>query len=95
MHLKGLPETKKQGVDRHGEALMKTQKNKIGYTMTDTPSVVTEVTVINLVNIGSDHRMVMSSITINTERRKQLNKNTQTRVDTKMIGTQITRSNST
>ena len=37
----------------------------------------------------SDHRMVMGSITLNTraERRKLLNKNTRTRVDTQMIGT--------
>ena len=43
-------------------------------------------------NIGSDHRMVMSSITLNTraERRKLLNKNTQTIVDTQMIGTKNT-----
>ena len=56
--------------------------------MTDKPSMVTDVTVINRVNIGSDHRMVMGSITLNTraERRKLLNKNTRTRVDTQMIG---------
>ena len=53
--------------------------------MTDKPSMVTDVTVINRINIGSDHRMVMGSITLNTraERRKLLNKNTRT----KMIGT--------
>ena len=51
--------------------------------------MVTDVTVINRVNIGSDHRMVMGSITLNTraERRKLLNKNTRTRVDTQIIGT--------
>ena len=51
--------------------------------------MVTDVTVINRVNIGSDHRMVMGSITLNTraERRKVLNKNTRTRVDTQIIGT--------
>ena len=66
-------------------------KNEIDYIMTDKPSMVTDVTVINRVNIGSDHRMVMgsASITLNTraERRKLLNKNTRTRVDTRMIGT--------
>ena len=64
-------------------------KNEIDYIMTDKPSKVTDVTVINRVNIGSDHRMVMGSITLNTraERRKLLNKNTRTRVDTQMIGT--------
>ena len=51
--------------------------------------MVSDVTVINRINIGSDHRMVMGSITLNTraERRKLLNKNTRTTVDTEMIGT--------
>ena len=64
-------------------------KNEIDYIMTDKPSMVTDVTVINRVNIGSDHRIVMDSITQNTraERRKLLNNNTRTRVDTQMIGT--------
>ena len=64
-------------------------KNEIDYIMTDKPSMVTDVTVINRVNIGSDHRMVMGSITLNTrvERRKLLNKNKRTRVDTQIIGT--------
>ena len=64
-------------------------KNEIDYIITDKPSMVTDVTVLNRVNIGSDHRMVMGSIALNTraERRKLLNKNTQTRVDTQMIGT--------
>ena len=62
---------------------------KIDYIMTAKPSMVTDVTVINRINIGSDHRMVMGSITRNTraERMKLLNKNTRTRVDTQMIGT--------
>ena len=59
-------------------------RNGINYIMTDKPSMVTDVTVINRINIGSDHRMVMGSITL---RRKLLNKNTRTRVDTEMIGT--------
>ena len=64
-------------------------KHEIEYIMTDKPSMVTDVTVINRINIGSDHRMVMGSITLNTraERRTLLNKNTRTRVDTQMIGT--------
>ena len=51
--------------------------------------MVTDVTVIDHVNIGSDHRMLIGSITLNTkaERRKLLNKNRRTRVDTQMIGT--------
>ena len=64
-------------------------KNEIDYITTDEPSMVTDVTVINSVNIGSDHMMIMGSITLNTraERRKLLNKNTRPRVDTQMIGT--------
>ena len=64
-------------------------RNEIDYIMTDKPSMVTDVTVINRINIGSDHRMVMSSITLNTRavRKKLLNKNTRTRVDTQVIGT--------
>ncbi len=64
-------------------------KNEIDYITTDKPSMVTDVTVINSINIGSDHRMIMGSITLNTraERRKLLNKNTGTRVDTQMLGT--------
>ena len=63
-------------------------KNEIDYIMTDKPSMITDVTVLNSVNIGSDHRMVLGSITLNTraERRKLLNRNTRTRVDTQMIG---------
>ena len=64
-------------------------KNEIDYIMTDKPSMVTDVTVINRVNIGSDHTMVIGSITLNprAERKKLLNKNTRTRVDTQIIGT--------
>ena len=61
-------------------------RNEIDYTMTDKPSMVTDVTVINRINIRRDRMMVMGSITLNTraERRKLLNKNTRTRVDTKI-----------
>ena len=60
-------------------------KNEIEYIMTDKPSMVTDLTVINRVNNGSDHRLAMGSITLNTraERRKLLNKNKRTRVGTK------------
>ena len=34
-------------------------KNEIDYIMTDKPSMVTDVTVINRVNIGSEHRMAL------------------------------------
>ena len=49
--------------------------------------MVTDLIVINPINIGSDHTVVMGSVNINAERRKLLNKNTQTRVDIQMIGT--------
>ena len=64
-------------------------KNEIDYIMTDKPSMVTDVIVINRINIGSDHRIVIGSTTLNTraESRKLLNKNTRTRVDTQMSGT--------
>ena len=57
--------------------------------MTDNPNMVTDVTVINRINIGSDRKVVMGSIMLTTrvERRKLLNKNTRTRVDTQLIGT--------
>ena len=63
--------------------------NEIDNTMTDKPSMVADVTVINRVNIGSDQRMVMGCVTLNTraERSKLLNKNAHKRVDTQMIGT--------
>ena len=63
-------------------------KNEIDYIMSDRPSMVTDVTVINRINIGSDYGMVMGSVTLNTraERRNLLNKNTRKRVDTQMIG---------
>ena len=49
-------------------------KNEIDYIMTDKPNMVTDLTVINRINIGSDHMMVMGSITLNTraERRRLL-----------------------
>ena len=64
-------------------------QNEIDYIMSDKQSMVTDVIVINRINIGSDLRMVMGSVTINTraERRKLLNKNTRTRVDSQIIGT--------
>ena len=64
-------------------------KNEIDYIVTDKRSMVTDVIIINRASIGSDHRVVMGSVTLNTraERRKLLNKNTRTRVDTQMIGT--------
>lgn len=63
-----------------------TTKNEIDYILTNKPDIITDVTVINRVNIGSDHRMVMSSVRLDTkqERRKLVNKK-QTKVDTTQI----------
>ena len=52
---------------------METQ-NEIDYIMTDKPSMVTGVTVINRINIGSDYYAV--TLKTREERRKLLNKNT-------------------
>ena len=69
--------------------MMETLTNEIDYITTDTPSMVTDVTVINSINFGSDHMMVMGYVTlkIKAELGKLLNKNTQTRVDIQMIET--------
>ena len=63
-------------------------KNEPDNIITDKPSAVTDVTGINHINMGSDHMMLMGSVTLNTraERRKHLNKITRTRVDTQIIG---------
>ena len=59
--------------------------------MTDKHSMVNGTTAINCVNSGSDHYiiMVMGCVTLNTkaETRMLIKKNTQTRVDTQIIGT--------
>ena len=53
-----------------------TIKNEIDYIITDKPSMVTDVTVINRTDIGSDHMMVMGCVTLNTrgKRRKLITK---------------------
>ena len=54
-------------------------KNEIDYIMTDKPNMITDVRVINRINIGSDHRMLMSNIRLDTkaERKKLLKRNHQ------------------
>ena len=42
-------------------------KNEIDYILTDKPYIFTGVSVINMFNTGSDHRMVRSRLTINTK----------------------------
>ena len=80
---------KKAGMRRTCRSPDGNTKNEIDYIVTDKLSMVTDVTVINRVNMGSDHMMVMGSIALNTraERRKLLNKNTRTRVDRQITGT--------
>ena len=46
-------------------------KNEIDYIMSDTSSMVTDVTILNRVNIGSDHSMVMGFITLNNQSGKK------------------------
>ena len=41
-------------------------KNEIDYILTDKPQTFTNVSVINSINTGSDHRMIRGSMTINT-----------------------------
>ena len=63
-------------------------KNEIDYVMTDKPNMITDVRVINRINIGSDHRMLMSNIRLDTkaERKKLLRKKKPPKVDTREIG---------
>ena len=46
------------------DAIMKTG---ICYILANSPNIVLDITVINHVNMGSDHRIVMSSITLDME----------------------------
>ena len=61
-------------------------KTKIDYILTNRPYIVTDVTVISQVNIGSDHRLVMSNIKLDVEvERKQSMAKMQPRVDAAQI----------
>ena len=57
-------------------------------TMTDKPNMITDVRVINCINIGSDHRMLTSNIRLDTKakRKKLLRKKKPPTVDTREIG---------
>ena len=62
-------------------------KTEIDYILTNRPVIVTDVTLINQVNIGSDHRMGMSSIKLNAEvERKTLTTKRPPRIDGTQIG---------
>ena len=62
-------------------------KNEIDYIKIDMPNMITYVRVINRINIGSDHRMLMSNIRLDTktERTKLLRKKKPPKFDTKKI----------
>ena len=63
-------------------------KNEIDYIMTGKPNMITDVRVIIRINIGSDHRMLMSNIILDmkAERKKLLRKKKPPKVDTREIG---------
>ncbi|MEG7521681.1 MAG: hypothetical protein M3H12_01060 [Chromatiales bacterium] len=62
-------------------------KNEIDYILTSRPDIVTDVTVTNQVNTGSDHIMVMSTIKLDIEvERKTLMMKRPPRVDSTQIG---------
>ncbi len=42
-------------------------KNEIDFILTDRPHIFTDISVINSLNTGSDHRMVRGSLNINTK----------------------------
>lgn len=49
----------------------KTTKNEIDFILTDKPRSVTDVSVLNKFNTGSDHRLVRATFTINTRIERQ------------------------
>ena len=60
---------------------------EIDYILTNRPDIVTYVTVNNQVNIGSDHRLLMSNIKMDVEvERKTLTNTRPPRVDATRIG---------
>ena len=62
-------------------------ETEIDYILTNRPGIVTDVTIINQVNIGSEHRLVMSNIKLDVEmERKQLMTNWPPRVCATLIG---------
>ena len=60
-------------------------KTEIDYILTNKPDIDTDVTVINQVNIGSDHRLVMIKLDVEVERDKLMTKRLP-RVDATCIG---------
>ena len=63
-----VPEESMQAGDRWTWKSAKgVTKIEIDYILTNWPKILTDVTVINQVNIGSDHRLVMSNIKLDVE----------------------------
>ena len=71
-------------------------KNEIDYIMTDKPNIITDVRVINRINIGSAYRMLMSNIRLDTkaERKKLLRKRNYQKSTLEKLGLKRTNSNS-
>ena len=66
-------------------------KTEIDYILTTRLDIVTDVTVVNQVNIGSDHRLVMSNIKLDVEvERKEMMTKKLPRVDATRIGSKKT-----
>ena len=47
-------------------------KTEIDYILTNRPDIITYVTVISQVNIGSDHRIVVSNIKLDIEVEREI-----------------------
>ena len=73
---------KKAGRRRTWKSPNDVTKIEIDYILTNRPGIVTNVTVIKQVNIGSDHRLVMSKLDVEVESKKKL----WPKVDAKRIG---------
>ena len=65
-------------------------KTEIDYILTNSPDIVTGVTVINRLNTGSDHTMVMINIKLDVEvEKKSVMTKRPPRVDATQIGNKI------
>ena len=65
-------------------------KTEIDNILTNRPDIVTDVTVINQVNIGSDHRLVLSNIKPDADvERKPLLIKRPPRIDATRIGSKM------
>ena len=68
-------------------ACVRITKTEIDYILTNKPDIVTDITVIKQVNIGSDHRVAMSNIKLDVEvERKKMMAKRPPRIDDTQIG---------